>query len=110
MIKKTKASWVDRKLADPQFKAGFELEYEKISIGEQLTRLRNIAHLTQAAVAAKVGTTASAISRYESAEYDRYELQTLQKIVAACGGIMHIVMEPAKARSLIQHRNRITPA
>lgn len=92
---KRKTSWVDRKLADPKFKEGFLLEYEKISIGEQLTRLRACAHLTQAALAKKVGTTPSAISRYESADYDRYELQTLQKIVAACGGIMHIVMEPA---------------
>jgi len=99
MANKTK-SWVDKKLADPKFREGFELEYEKISIGEQLARLRNFAHLTQAAVAKKVGTTASAISRYESADYDRYELQTLQKIVAACGGIMHIVMEPTRKRAV----------
>jgi DNA-binding XRE family transcriptional regulator len=99
MTKKKKTSWLDRKLADPKFKAGFELEYEKISIGEQLARLRNFAHLTQAAVAEKVGTTASAISRYENAEYDRYELQTLQKIVTACGGVMHIVMEPVQKRT-----------
>jgi hypothetical protein len=99
MTKRKKTSWLDRKLADPKFKAGFELEYEKISIGEQLARLRAFAHLTQEAVAKKVGTTASAISRYESAEYDRYELQTLQKIVAACGGVMHIVMEPAQNRA-----------
>lgn len=96
---KKKKSWIDKKLADPKFKEGFDLEYEKISIGEQLTKLRNFAHLTQAAVAKKVGTTASAISRYESAEYDRYELQTLQKIVAACGGVLHILMEPAQKRA-----------
>lgn len=96
---KKKTSWVEKKLVDPEFKEGFALEYEKISIGEQLMKLRNFAHLTQAAVAKKVGTTASAISRYENADYDRYELQTLQKIVAACGGIMHIVMEPAQKRA-----------
>lgn len=97
--KQKNKSWLDKKLADPKFKSGFELEYEKLSIGEQLAELRNSAHLTQAAVAKKVGTTASAISRYESAEYDRYELQTLQKIVAACGGIMHIVMQPIQKRA-----------
>lgn len=48
--------------------------------------------MTQAEVAKRVGTTASAISRYENAEYDRYELQTLRKIVEACGGILHISM------------------
>lgn len=95
MSKKKELSWVEKKLKDPKFKEGFKLEYEKISIGEQLARLRNLAHLTQAAVAEKVGTTASAISRYENADYDRYELKTLQKIVTACGGIMHVVVEPA---------------
>jgi DNA-binding XRE family transcriptional regulator len=95
MTKKKKISWVEKKLADPKFKAGFELEYEKISIGEQLMKLRHSANLTQAAVAEKIGTTASAVSRYENAEYDRYELKTLQKIVTACGGVMHIIVGPA---------------
>ena len=98
MSTKKKVSWLDKKLTDPKFRAGFELEYEKLSIGEQLAQLRTRANLTQAAVAEKVGTTASAISRYESAEYDRYELKTLRKIVAACGGIMHIVVEPIEKR------------
>lgn len=96
MAKNRKDSWLNKKLESPDFKAGFELEYEKISIGEQLSNLRHLANLTQAAVAERVGTTASAISRYESAEYERYELKTLQKIVTACGGVMHIVMQPAK--------------
>ena len=52
--------------------------------------------MTQAAVAKKVGTTASAISRYENAEYDRYELQTLRNIVEACGGKLDIIVSPAK--------------
>jgi DNA-binding XRE family transcriptional regulator len=98
-MNKKKNSWVDKKLTNPAFKEGFELEYEKISIGEQLSRLRNLARLTQATVAKKIGTTASAISRYENADYDRYELQTLQKIVAACGGIMRIIMEPVQKRT-----------
>ena len=51
--------------------------------------------MTQAAVAKKVGTTASAISRYENAEYDRYELQTLRKIVEACGGKIQIIVAPS---------------
>jgi len=41
-----------------------------------------------------VKTTASAISRYENAEYDRYELRTLQRIVRACGGRLDIILEP----------------
>ena len=89
---KKQIGWLDKKLANPKFRKAFRQEYEKLSIGEQLLRLRLEAGMTQAEVAKKVGTTASAISRYENAEYDRYELQTLRKIVEACGGVLHISM------------------
>ncbi len=89
-------SWLNKKLNDPKFKKGFELEYEKISIGEQLVQLRLKSGLTQAQVAKKIGTTASAISRYENAEYDRYELQTLRRIVKACGGRLQIKVSATK--------------
>lgn len=86
--------WLDKKLVDHQFRQGFEEEAQKLAIGEQLSRLRQEAGLTQAQVAKRIGSTASAISRYENAEYDRYELRTLQKIVRACGGHLDITMEP----------------
>lgn len=91
---KSKEGWLDRKLASPKFRKGFEEESQRLAIGEQLSRLRQEARLTQAQVAKRTGTTASAISRYENAEYDRYELRTLQKIVRACGGTLDIRLEP----------------
>ena len=72
-MKKKLKSWVQEKLVNPKFKKAFEEEYEKLSIGEQLAKLRLQAGLTQAEVAKKVKTTASAISRYENGEYDRYD-------------------------------------
>ncbi len=90
--KQTK-SWLNNKLSNPQFRRKFEEESQKLAIGEQLMQLRLKAGLTQAQVAKKVGTTASAISRYENADYDRYEIRTLQKIVQACGGHLEIVLE-----------------
>lgn len=86
--------WLDRKLASPKFRKGFEEEALKLAIGEQLSQLRQEAGLTQAQVAKRIGTTASAISRYENADYDRYELRTLRKIVRACGGRLVIALEP----------------
>lgn len=86
--------WLDKKLADPMFQKGFEEEAQRLAIGEQLSRLRQEAGLTQAQVARRIGTTASAISRYENAEYNRYELRTVQKIVRACSGRLDITMEP----------------
>jgi DNA-binding XRE family transcriptional regulator len=93
-VARTGKGWVERKLANPKFRKGFEEESQKLAIGEQLSRLRQEAGLTQAQVAKRIGTTASAISRYENAEYDRYELRTLQKIVNACGGRLKLTMEP----------------
>ncbi len=92
-------SWVDKKLTNTKFRREFETEYEKLSIGEQLVRLRMMASLTQAQLAKKLGTTASAISRYESAEYDRYELRTLRRIAEACGGRLQLRFEPAPKRN-----------
>lgn len=90
---RTGKGWLDKKLADPQFRKGFEAEAQKLEIGEQLSQLRQEAGLTQAQVAKRIGTTPSAISRYESAEYDRYEIRTLQKIVRACDGWLDITMK-----------------
>ena len=90
---RTGKGWLDKKLADHQFRQGFEEEMQKLAIGEQLSRLRQEAGLTQAQLAKRIDSTASAISRYENADYDRYELRTLQKIVRACGGHLDITME-----------------
>jgi ribosome-binding protein aMBF1 (putative translation factor) len=90
----TGKGWVEKKLADSQFRKGFVEEAQKLAIGEQLSRLRQGAGLTQAQLAKRIGSTASAVSRYENAEYDRYELRTLQKLVRACGGHLDITMEP----------------
>ncbi len=96
---KAQSGWLNKKLENPKFRRAFQEEYAKLSIGEQLLRLRLEAGMTQAEVAKKVGTTASAISRYENAEYDRYELKTLRKIVEACGGVLHITMNTSKNKA-----------
>ena len=88
-MKKNK-SWIEEKLKDKKFKKKFLEETYRLSIAEQLTKIRHDAGLTQKALAKKTGTTASAISRYESANYDRYEINTIRKIVNACGGKLQI--------------------
>lgn len=88
-MKKAK-SWVEKKLESTKIRKMANDEYEKLCIAEQLIKIRHEAGLTQSEVAKKVGTTASAISRYENIEYDRYELNTIRKIVEACGGMLKI--------------------
>jgi DNA-binding XRE family transcriptional regulator len=97
MKKGTSKTWIEKKLSKKSFRKSFEKEAEKLSIGEHLTQLRLKAGLTQAEVARRVGTTASAISRYESAKYDRYEYSTLKKIAAACGGEVELVFHLPEA-------------
>jgi transcriptional regulator with XRE-family HTH domain len=92
---KNHKSWLEKKNENARFKKGFDDELEKLSIGEQIAKMRILARLTQAQVAKRIGTTASAISRYENAEYDRYELRTLRKIAEACGGTLQLIMKPA---------------
>ena len=90
MKTKNKKSWVDKKLEQAEFRNGLEAELKLLEIGEQLARLRIISGLTQAEVGKRVGTTASAISRYENADYDRYEVKTLDRLARACGGVLDI--------------------
>jgi transcriptional regulator with XRE-family HTH domain len=103
-MKKQSKSWLDKKLQNPKFKIGFEQELEKLSIAEQLLRLRIQSGLTQAQLAKKMGTTASAISRYENAEYDRYELRTLKRMAEACGGHIKLIIEGPADRGPDKHR------
>jgi len=71
-------------LEDPEFKA----EYERLAPYEELARIvimrRAALGLTQAELAARMGTTASAISRVESGQHATSP-QTLKKLANAFG-------------------------
>lgn len=60
-----------------------ERERENIGIAEQVYSLRTQAKLSQKELADLVGTTQSAISRLEDADYDGHSLSMLRKIAAA---------------------------
>ena len=54
-------------------------------VARTIYRLRKGAGLTQQALAERVGTTASVISRLEDADYDGHSLAMLRRIAAALG-------------------------
>jgi predicted XRE-type DNA-binding protein len=58
-------------------------ERENIGIAEQVYNLRTQANLSQKELADLVGTTQSAISRLEDADYEGHSLTMLRKIAAA---------------------------
>jgi len=74
-------------LKDPEIKLYYEEERSKTSIGMAVKAARVRAHLTQAQLAKKIGTTQSVIARLEGAG-DRREpsLSLLARIAAACHG------------------------
>jgi ribosome-binding protein aMBF1 (putative translation factor) len=75
---------IKESLKDPEFRA----EYERLAPYEELARIviarRGALGLTQAELAARMGTTASAISRIESGQHAT-NAQTLKKLGDAFG-------------------------
>jgi DNA-binding XRE family transcriptional regulator len=72
-----------------------ELEYE---IANQMLKARARAGLTQDAVAARMGTTKSAISRLESAGKHAPSLATLKRYARAVGCELKVKLVPQKAQ------------
>jgi DNA-binding XRE family transcriptional regulator len=86
---KTK-TYADKLLENKNFREDFEEEYKNLVISEKIAELRHRAHLTQEELAQKIHTTKSAISRYESNNYQGYSVSLLQKIASACGADLRI--------------------
>ena len=83
-------TYADKLLADKKFREEFEREYKNLVISEKIAQLRYKARLTQEELAQRIHTTKSAISRYESNNYQGYSVSLLQKIAAACGADLRI--------------------
>jgi len=83
-------TYSDKLLENKAFKEKFEEECKNLVISEKIAELRHKAHLTQEELAQRVHTTKSAISRYESNNYQGYSVSLLQKIASACGADLRI--------------------
>ena len=74
----------------PEMEKLVEQARADMAIGTQIYQLRGDAGLSQAALAERVGTTASAISRLENADCEGHSVAMLRKIAAALGKRVHI--------------------
>lgn len=74
--------------------AALELEYQ---VAGQMLNARSRAGLTQDAVAERMGTTKSAISRLESAGKHAPSLSTLKRYATAVGCELQVKLVPRKA-------------
>ena len=78
-----KKSIFDKKMENSKFKALYSEISAKMGIGEQIAELRHKAKMSQLELARKMRTSRTAIARYESGEYDRYNVVTLARIAKA---------------------------
>lgn len=72
-------------------------ELVKLHLGERIRDAREAQGLTQAGLAATVGTTQSAIARLEAAEHTNFKLDTLLKIAAALNGQVSVRFPTARS-------------
>jgi transcriptional regulator with XRE-family HTH domain len=90
-LKKFKA----RALARPEVKKTYDQLDEEFAFLEEVLKARAAAGLTQAEVAARIGTTQSAIARLESPTSRRFpSVETLQKYARALGCRVEIKFVP----------------
>lgn len=102
MKKRKVKTYMDKLMDNKQFKEKFDEEYQNLLISEQIAQLRHFAGLTQNDLARRIHTTKSAISRYESIDYNNYSLNLLNRIAHACGAdlkVLFILHREKKAKS-----------
>jgi len=73
-----------------------EQEQANLDIARKIYELRTRAKLSQAALARKVGTTQSVISRLEDADYDGHSLEMLRRIASALEKRVEIRFLPSR--------------
>lgn len=82
----------------PEVKVLIDRQEEKLRLATAIRKAREHAGLSQVALAKKVGTKQSAISRVESGVYRSVpSLTFLQKIAIACGAQLGITFDFRKA-------------
>ena len=73
----------NKKMENAKFKAVYDEVSAKMGVGEQIAELRHKAKMSQMELAKKVRTSRTAITRYESGDYNNYNVGTLTRIARA---------------------------
>ena len=101
---------------EPAMQQMFEEEVANREVGQKIYQLREKAGLSQTALARRVGTTQSVISRLEDADYEGHSLTMLQRIAAALEQRLELRFVPQqrrtakrRLRSTIRPRRKLQP-
>ncbi len=79
---------------DPERIASFERAVADVNVATSIYELRTGAGLSQRELAARVGTTASVISRLEDADYEGHSMAMLRRVAAAVGRRVEVRFVP----------------
>ena len=103
---------VRKRITDsPAYRRAFLRNVKQINLAMLIREMREAAGLSQKELAARAGTTQSAIARLEDAEYAGHSLKMLEKLAAACEVSLKIRAQrkPALDRELILVAERNMP-
>lgn len=81
-----------------EYRAAYEALDDEFALIDSLIRARTHAHLSQAEVASRMGTTESVVSRLESGR-TKPSTRTLERYAKATGHKLRISLEPASKAS-----------
>ena len=73
----------NKEMENPKFKATYDEVAAYMGIGEQIAELRHKAKMSQLDLAKKIKTSRTAIARYESGNYNNFNVKTLSRIARA---------------------------
>ncbi len=80
-------------LQEPDFRAQYEAQESEFSVARALVRARVRADLTQAQLAARMGTTQSAVARMESGRH-MPSMKTIRRYAEATGSRVRFDLVP----------------
>lgn len=80
---------------DPEFMKEYDALEEEFALASQIIGARAHANISQAELAERMNTSQSAIARLESGRF-RPSTRTLEKLAAATGMKLRILLEPVK--------------
>ena len=84
--------------SDPSARDEFEQELVNIEVAQLIHDMRTGAGLSQRALAKKVGTSASAINRLESDDYQGHTIAMVRRIATALNRRLELRAVPVKKR------------
>jgi len=82
-MNETNDKYFEKLMTDREFRVELMLAENALRLAMRISELREAAGLSQAELAAKVGTKQSQISRFENGDYSRFSVSSLAKIADA---------------------------